>query len=229
MPTDPAPPNSSKAPVDPSDHHASPTNSDSPNSPSVRSSKAGRGWSWTIAAIVFLSLAASGVAVDLWTKSYMFANYWPYSQPPDAWPNAHTPHWWIDGIFGIQTSTNGGALFGMMQGYQSVFVSLSVLALVGLLTWLFAFGAWRDRLLLCCLGLITGGILGNLYDRLGLWHDATTPVDFHYHVRDWIHFRLAGVPYFDPWPNFNIADSLLVVGVVLMLIHNLFFLEKQEE
>lgn len=180
------------------------------------------------AVVLFIFLAGGGLAADLWTKSYMFANYWPYNQHPNDWPISHAPHWWIDGIFGVQTSTNGGALFGMMQGYQVIFVTLSLLAMVGLLLWLFGFGAWRDRLLLCCLGLITGGILGNLYDRLGLWHDANTPEDFHYHVRDWIHFRLQGIPYFDPWPNFNIADSLLVVGVLLMLVHNFFFIGKQD-
>ncbi|MDP1560077.1 MAG: signal peptidase II [Pirellulaceae bacterium] len=186
-------------------------------------------WNRLSAVVVFLLLAGSGLAADLGTKSYVFANYWPYHQHPNDWPITHEPHWLIDGVFGIQTSTNGGALFGMMQGFQVVFVTLSLLALLGLLLWLFGFGAWRDRMLLCCLGLITGGILGNLYDRLGLWHDARTPADFHNHVRDWIHFRLEGIPYFDPWPNFNIADSLLVVGVLLMLVHNFFFVGKQEE
>ncbi len=181
------------------------------------------------ALIVFLLLAVSGAVADLWTKSYVFEHYWPYYQHPDDWPDSHTPHWWVEGILGIQTSTNGGALFGMMQGYQVVFVSLSILALIGLLTWLFLFQGWRDWLLVCCLGLITGGIIGNLYDRLGFWHEPHTPSEFQYHVRDWIHFRLSGVYGFDPWPNFNIADSLLVVGVSLMLIQNLFFTPKQED
>lgn len=184
---------------------------------------ASRYWTLAMAWGTFLVLGLGGLVADLWTKTYMFTRYWPYHQNPNLWPISYEPHWWIDGVLGIQTSTNGGALFGMMQGYQVVFVTLSGGALVGLLVWLFAFGAWRDRLLLSCLGLMTGGILGNLYDRLGLWHEPNTPQDFHYHVRDWIHFRLAGVPYFDPWPNFNIADSLLVVGVMLMLIHNFFF------
>ena len=40
-------------------------------------------------------------------------------------------------------------------------------------------------------------------------------------VRDWILFRLEGVPFFDPWPNFNIADSLLVAGAILLFLHAL--------
>jgi signal peptidase II len=38
-------------------------------------------------------------------------------------------------------------------------------------------------------------------------------------VRDWILFRLEGVPFFDPWPNFNIADSALVIGAILLFLH----------
>jgi len=180
-------------------------------------------WSWTVSLVVFLLLVGGGLSLDLWSKSIVFQHYWPYYQNPQQWADGNGPHWWIDGVLGIQTSTNGGALFGMMQGYTPVFVSLSFLALLGILIWLFLFHGWLDRWLLCCLGLITGGILGNLYDRVGLWHSELTPPDFHYHVRDWIHFRLSGVPLFDPWPNFNVADSLLVVGVGLMLIQSLFF------
>jgi len=185
-------------------------------------------WTLSVGLSVFLILMLGGLSLDLGSKAYVFHHYWPYHQDPNDWPISHEPHWWIDGILGIQTSTNGGALFGMMQGYRLVFVTLSLVALVGLLGWLFLLGGWQDAWLLVCLGLITGGILGNLYDRLGLWHDPTTPAVFHYHVRDWIHFRLQGVPLFDPWPNFNIADSLLVVGVGCMLFQNLFFSAKQE-
>ena len=32
--------------------------------------------------------------------------------------------------------------------------------------------------------------------------------------------RLEGVPFFDPWPNFNIADCLLVVGAAMLFIHS---------
>ena len=47
-------------------------------------------------------------------------------------------------------------------------------------------------------------------------------------VRDWIHFRIEGVPFFDPWPNFNIADSLLVAGAISLFIHMLWIAPRQE-
>lgn len=176
-----------------------------------------------VAVVLYVAIAGSGLAADLITKARVFAAFWPYYQHPDDWSTSVQPHWVIDEVLGVQTSTNPGALFGMMAGYQSVFVVMSFLALSAVIAWLFAFGAWKDRLLLLCLSMITGGILGNLYDRMGWWHEALTPEKFQYQVRDWIHFRLQGVPFFDPWPNFNIADSLLVVGVILMLVQNLFF------
>jgi len=84
-------------------------------------------------------------------------------------------------------------------------------------------GAARDRLLTIALALVTGGIFGNLYDRLGLpsltWsgdpkHPSGQAV---YAVRDWLHFK---IDRFD-WPIFNVADSLLVCGAALLVWHAL--------
>lgn len=73
------------------------------------------------------------------------------------------------------------------------------------------------------LGCVTAGILGNLYDRLGLpglkWNYAEPPLhevgDPVYAVRDWILVMIG--PY--GWPNFNIADSLLVCGAAMLVWH----------
>ena len=82
--------------------------------------------------------------------------------------------------------------------------------------------------MLLTLGAITGGILGNLYDRLGIWHGADPAPQEKCAVRDWIHFRWEGISFVDPWPNFNIADSLLVCGAILLFIHMLFIAPRQE-
>jgi signal peptidase II len=125
---------------------------------------------------------------------------------------------------------NPGALFGMGQGYWWVFACLSILATLGILTWLFVYGAARDRWLTVALGSITGGILGNLYDRLGLWNPAGLRPEYQHGVRDWILFRWpeSGLAIFDPWPNFNIADSLLVTGAILLVVHAIVWREKKE-
>jgi signal peptidase II len=145
------------------------------------------------------------------------------SQSPTYSPQS--PHWWIDGVFGIQTSTNPGALFGMGSGYSWLFALFSVAAFIGILTWIFLYGGLRDRWLTFSLGLICGGILGNLYDRVGLGYLPTYPSEIKNNVRDWILFRLEGVRFFDPWPNFNIADACLVCGAIMLFVHAFCYAE----
>jgi signal peptidase II len=164
--------------------------------------------------IVFFSIAVAGCLVDLATKSWMF--HW-LGMPGER------PVWWVwKDVFGFQTSLNEGALFGMGQGMSMLFAGLSIAALAGILAWLFLAGAACDRLLTIALGCVTAGILGNLYDRLGLsglqWlvtdgrHQAGEPV---YAVRDFILVMIGKWP----WPTFNVADSLLVCGAALLAWH----------
>ena len=153
----------------------------------------------------------------------MFANYFV----PSNEYSAQEIHFWIDGILGIQCSTNPGALFGIGRGYSWLFAILSFVALGGVMVWLFVFKAAMDRWLTFALGIITGGILGNLYDRLGLGYLPEYPESIRTNVRDWIYFRLEGWPMLDPWPNFNIADSLLVTGAIMLFIHALLFAEDE--
>jgi signal peptidase II len=154
--------------------------------------------------------------VDLVTKHYVFQ--WLGMPAPNA-------VWWVwDGVFGFQTSLNEGALFGLGQGFTSLFVGLSLVAACGIVIWLFVAKAAQDLLLTVALGCVTAGIFGNLYDRLGMhgltWHVASPAHavgDPVYAVRDWILVMI--VKY--PWPNFNVADSLLVCGAGLLVWHAL--------
>ncbi len=171
--------------------------------------------------VLFFCITAVALLADLVSKSVVFSNYFDSAQ------DFQLPHYWIDGIFGIQTSTNPGALFGMGSGYSWLFAIFSVIALSGVTLWLFVFGAAYDLFLTLTLGLISGGIMGNLYDRLGWGALPTYPESIRTNVRDWILFRLEGVPWFDPWPNFNLADCWLVCGAALLFFHA-FFLAPPE-
>ncbi|MEZ6113978.1 MAG: signal peptidase II [Pirellulaceae bacterium] len=158
--------------------------------------------------LIYAALAVGGCAADLLTKQVVFDwRGWPGEQP--IW-------WLVEGYVGIETSLNRGALFGMGSGFGLVFAGLSFLAAGGILAWLFYYRAANDLWLTIALGCITGGILGNLYDRLGFWHDpAIISPEYRSAVRDWILLR-----YKDhTWPNFNIADSLLVTGACLLMLH----------
>ncbi len=127
--------------------------------------------------LLFFSLAVGGCAADLATKSWIFAKL--------GMPGGRTMWIW-ENYVGFQTSLNRGALFGLGQGQVWLFASLSFVAAAGILYWLFLAGGVRDGWLTVALGAIMAGILGNLYDRLGLWA-APGAIDLDYHaVRDWI-------------------------------------------
>jgi signal peptidase II len=175
-------------------------------------------------ALFLLPMLVIAVA-DLVSKHFVFLHYYP--QDPAHWD--HEPSWWIQGILGIQTSTNPGALFGIGSGYSWLFAILSLIVFLVILYWLFVVGGARDRWLTLAFGLVSGGIIGNLYDRLGLGYVASRPEAIKNHVRDWIHFCLDGVPYLDPWPNFNIADCGLVVGAVMLVLHAFFAKEEVQD
>jgi signal peptidase II len=140
-------------------------------------------------------------------------------------PGGRFPHWIFPNFLGFQTSLNEGALFGVGQGMVWLFALLSIAAAAGICWWLFMAGAARQWVLTVALSAIMAGILGNLYDRVGLpglkWnfannlHKIDEPV---FAVRDWILVMIGKWP----WPNFNIADSLLVCGALLLVWHAFF-------
>jgi signal peptidase II len=169
--------------------------------------------------VVFWSLAAVGLAADLGSKAWMFSR-------PDLL--AGGVRWVWPGHAGFQLSLNEGALFGMGQGGVWVFAACALTAAIAIPVWLFVFGGARDAALTAVLGCILGGVLGNLYDRVGLpglqWSDfmpnRAGPV---YAVRDFILLARRWPPEsrWDVWPNFNIADALLVCGAIALVLLSL--------
>lgn len=163
--------------------------------------------------LLFGCLAILGGALDLWSKAAVFA--WR------GLPGQRDVYWIIEGYFGIETAVNIGAVFGLGAGKGGLFAGISVVALVAILVWLFWFRAAAESAWLTfALGCITGGILGNLYDRLGMWWQPGYPDPWQSGVRDWILWQ-ASEQW--KWPNFNIADSLLVTGAIMMVVQSIFF------
>jgi signal peptidase II len=167
--------------------------------------------------LVFLLIAVCGCALDLATKA------WIFNRLKMPGPTSHTEWIWED-VLGFQTSLNEGALFGFGQGLVTVFAGLSIVAAIGIFFWVFFAGGARDWLLTIALGFIMAGIFGNLYDRLGLpglkWDGLSSSHTFGepvYAVRDFI---LVKIGHWN-WPNFNLADSFLNCGAVLLIWHAL--------
>jgi signal peptidase II len=156
----------------------------------------------------YFAIATGGTAVDLWTKQAVFSLR--------GLPGELPPWWLIEPYVGIETAVNPGALFGMGAGWGKLFAALSILAAVAIVLWLSKFQAIKSWWLVVSLGSVTGGIFGNLYDRLGMWIPPADRPEWQSGVRDWILFRYE--PY--TWPNFNIADSLLVCGAIMLAVHS---------
>lgn len=171
--------------------------------------------------VAFFLVAAAGLAADLISKEIVF-----------SWPGKLTGevvYWWWPDHAGIQTSLNEGALFGIGYGQVGIFAAISVLAALAIPLWLFLGGAARDWWLTIALGGVMAGVLGNLYDRLGLsgevWPDWDPRAgETVYAVRDWILWQ-ANAEW--TWPNFNLADAFLVTGAAVLFLRAM--LEPKED
>ncbi len=171
-----------------------------------------------------LTLALAALAADQGTKYGIFR--WLYHDGADRGEREVVEGWFrltaeFDpsvkpcdcGFSRLQTwsaptmpRVNHGALFGLLQEHKGVanqlFAAVSILAAAGILVWVSRRATAADGWLCAALGLILGGTVGNLYDR----------VVFN-GVRDFLHF------YKIDWPVFNLADCCLVVGAGMLLVH----------
>lgn len=180
--------------------------------------------------VCFGLLAACALAWDLLSKSWVFASLgYPYRSSEWEWG---CPLLWGDFHIQIFTTFNQGALFGVGQGWSTVFAGVSVVAACGILFWLFVKGEARSWWLTVTLALIFAGALGNLYDRLNL-HACVEPVTGEplTGVRDFIKCDIPLVRYRFPaqfellrryeWPVFNFADTYLVTGAIMLTLYSL--------
>ncbi len=113
-------------------------------------------------------------------------------------------------VFNLTLVYNTGAAFSFLSdagGWQRwFFVAVAVIVSLVMMVWLRRLQA-HERLAGYGLALIIGGAVGNLIDRLWLGK----VVDFlQWHWHEWY------------WPAFNVADSAITLGVVLLLIEGLF-------
>lgn len=111
-------------------------------------------------------------------------------------------------FFSLVTVWNYGISFGMFNtGSASgsiIFVGLALVIVVALLIWL---RSVTSPLVAAALGMVIGGAIGNIIDRLRFGA-----------VFDFLDFHVAGWH----WPAFNVADSAICVGVFLLCIDALF-------
>ena len=101
---------------------------------------------------------------------------------------------------------NPGMMWGALQDYPTILKIVRPLAVIVIFMLLSSVPAdqWPSRL---ALGGILGGAIGNIHDSFR-----------YFGVRDFFQVKLTGVPLFEPFPSFNVADSAICVGVAVLAI-----------
>ena len=138
--------------------------------------------------VVFLLIGLLVVVVDQFSKAWIRTNLFEGQSLFEL------------GFFRITHVHNTGAAFGLFQGQSFILTIIAIVAITIILVYAFIsyrYFPWLDRLLgRLALGLLLGGTVGNLIDRLRLGY-VTDFIDFGY------------------WPAFNIADSSVTIGVII--------------
>jgi signal peptidase II len=109
---------------------------------------------------------------------------------------------------------NQGGIFGILQGYQQFFLIVSIIVFMLLIAY-FILEKNKTLIFTSSMGLICAGAIGNILDRIT---GKPGVVDFIYIGSDDV-FR---------WPAFNVADSSIVVGATLLVIHQLIEEKKRK-
>jgi signal peptidase II len=143
----------------------------------------------------FLTIAAAVFVVD------QAAKLWINHRLP---LNSYGPPWHIEvipGFFNLVHVGNTGAAWSLFSGKSSLLALLAAGTLFAIFRWRRSLGL-NLRPVQISFGLLVGGILGNLVDRV-----------VHKHVIDFLDFHFGSYVY----PTFNIADSGICVGVIIYL------------
>lgn len=141
---------------------------------------------------VFLATAALVVILDQVTKAIVIAQL-PVG---GRWPGPESP---VSRFFTFTHVGNTGVAFGMFQGQSDILLVVSLVVIAALL-WYRRRAPAGATWLNVALGLQVGGAIGNLVDRVRIGH-----------VTDFLDFQV--------WPVFNVADSAIFLGVVVLGWH----------
>jgi signal peptidase II len=144
----------------------------------------------------WFAVAVALVLADRVTKLLVLESFAPGERVP------------VTGFFNMVLVFNKGAAFSFLagaSGWQTpIFLAISSIASIVIAVLILRNSG--NRMLCAALGLILGGALGNLWDRL-VWG----------HVVDFLDFHAAGWH----WPAFNVADSAITVGAALLILESL--------
>jgi len=143
--------------------------------------------------IAFFGIAAAVIVADQLSKAWIVAEF-PFGEPVEilgAWLRI----WYV---------ANSGALFGLFRDQAVLFAILSI-GVIGLIVWFHGHAvSGSGWLATVALGLLLGGAVGNLVDRLRIGH-----------VVDFVDMGFPGGWRFYTW---NVADAAITVSILLLLL-----------
>jgi signal peptidase II len=167
--------------------------------------------------ITFAVVCIIGVLLDQLTKAWVVANVeLHYGAIPI-----------IPGFLSIVHEQNEGAAFSSFSGMQGMFMVFTIIAVIVLID--LARRLPADALYMSAtLGMIMSGAIGNAIDRVRFQRvtDFIRVYTDDPALRDWLVNSWVGT---NTYPIFNVADSAILVGVVLFLIHSMFLEEAEVE
>jgi len=155
---------------------------------------------WRNIMYIYYGLAILIIGLDQLTKWIVVQKMELYEQIPI-----------IENFFYFTSHRNSGAAWGILEGKMSLFYIITVIVAIGIIYYMEKY-ARGHKLLSLSLSFLLGGAIGNFIDRI-----------LHQEVVDFLDFYIFSYNY----PIFNLADSFLVVGVILMIIAT--FLEGNEK
>ncbi|HOJ09043.1 MAG TPA: signal peptidase II [Clostridiales bacterium] len=116
----------------------------------------------------------------------------------------------INNFFYITYHENAGAAWGILQNKRYIFIFLTIVISIVMIYVLFK---TKDKMLKLALSFVLGGAMGNLIDRI-----------IKGSVADFLDFYFGKYNF----PTFNVADSFVVIGTIILAVYLLFYYEETE-
>ncbi len=162
---------------------------------------------------IWMAISALIVLFDQLTK-WAILKWIPYGNPPEV----------VNSFLQLTHRRNPGAAFSFLAnagGWQRwFFIALAVAVSSVIAVWLWRLRTAGQTVLSAGLALVLGGALGNVIDRIRLGY----VIDF-IEVPNYFGFLIGGTWF----PAFNVADSAITVGAVLLIVDALFISGRQKE
>lgn len=165
----------------------------------------------------FLIITALAILADQLSKTVLFRLLSPGESVPV-----------LGDFFRLTLILNPGGVFGTRLGSQNFYTFISLLA-IGVTLWFFLKTGTKENSFRIGLCLVLGGAVGNLIDRFR-FGEVVDFLDFDFFNISLPPTRIAFFKfpgfYLDRWPVFNLADSFVLIGMALIILHLLRSKEK---